>query len=97
MVLVIRLDDISCGRKKGWMIFCVVDSKIGGRRELQRGLKSSSKSLWCSEPISLYCREVVVVMMMMMVMMMMIMTTINDDGDDDGNGDDIGWKGQKRK
>ena len=53
MVLVIRLDDILCGRKKGWMIFCVVDSKIGGRRELQRGLKSSSKSLWCSEAISL--------------------------------------------
>ena len=53
MVLVIRLDDILCGRKKGWMIFCVVDSKIGGRRELQRGLKSSSKSLWCSGAISL--------------------------------------------
>ena len=72
-------------------VFHVVDSKIGWRQELQRGLKSSSKSLWCSEPISLYCREVVVMMMMMMVMIMM---TINDDDDD---GDDIGWMGQKRK
>ena len=42
-------------------VFHVVDSKIGWRQELQRGLKSSSKSLWCSEPISLYCREVVVI------------------------------------
>ena len=65
-------------------VFHVVDSKIGWRQELQRGLKSFSKSLWCSEPISLYCREVVVMMMMMMVMIMM---TINDDDDD---GDDIG-------
>ena len=70
-------------------VFHVVDSKIGWRQELQRGLESSSKSLWCSEPISLYCREVVVMMMMMaMIMAMMIMMTINDD--DDGNGDDIG-------
>ena len=61
-------------------VFHVVDSKIGWRQELQRGLKSSSKSLWCSEPISLYCREVVVMMMMMaMIMAMMIMMTINDD------------------
>ena len=67
----------------------MVDSKIGWRQELQRGLKSSSKSLWCSEPISLYCREVVVMMVMVMIMM-----TINDDGND---GDDIGWMGQKRK
>ena len=73
-------------------VFHVVDSKIGWRQELQRGLKSSSKSLWCSEPISLYCREVVVMMVMVMIMM-----TINDDGNDDGNGDDIGWMGQKRK
>ena len=73
-------------------VFDVVDSKIGWRQELQRGLKSSSKSLWCSEPISLYCREVVVMMVMVMIMM-----TINDDGNDDGNGDDIGWMGQKRK
>ena len=34
-------------------VFHVVDSKIGWRQELQRGLKSSSKFLWCSEAISL--------------------------------------------
>ena len=76
-------------------VFHVVDSKIGWRQELQRGLKSSSKSLWCSEPISLYCRDVVVMkMIMIMVMIMIIMMTINDDDDDV---DDIGWMGQKIK
>ena len=35
------------------MIVYLVGGKIGGRRELQRGLKSSSKSLWCSKAISL--------------------------------------------